>query len=403
MNRLTLPAVKNAKPGKHADGNGLTLLVAPTGAKLWRFRYRYGGKEGMLALGQFPEVSIAEARRLRDEARAKLRNGINPSAAKREARVERIVSARNSFAAVAAEWIEKNRNQWMPSHVVRVESSLERDILPSLGERPISEITAAEILAVLKRVEKRDALEQAKRVLQRITSIFALGVATLRCPSNPARELRGAMKKQPRVKHRASLPLDKLPDYLKRLDKLSADPVTIAALKLVMLTCVRVSELVEAPWAEFDLDAAEWRIPAERMKMHREHVVPLSRQAVAILRDLHKLTGRHALVFASPSNPKRPLSGNALLMSLRRMGYQTGEVTVHGFRSTFSTWANETGYDFDVIEKTLAHVDRNAVRAAYNSATYVEKRRQLLQDWADLIDAKREGANIIPIHRKAKA
>lgn len=400
---LTQTAIKNARPGKHADGGGLTLLVKPGGAKLWRFRYRYAGKENMLAFGQFPEVSLAEARQRRDDARAKLRSGIDPSMERRETKVAARVARSQSFRAVADDWVAQNLNRWIPSHVVRVESSLKRDILPSLGERPISEITAAEILAVLKRVEKRDALEQAKRVLQRITGIFALGVATLRCPSNPARELRDAMKKQPRVKHRASLPLDKLPDYLKRLDKLSADPVTLAALKLVMLTCVRVRELVEAPWAEFDLDAAEWRIPAERMKMHREHVVPLSRQAVGILRGLHKLTGRHALVFASPSNPKRPLSGNALLMSLRRMGYQAGEVTVHGFRSTFSTWANETGYDFDVIEKTLAHVDRNAVRAAYNSATYVEKRRQLLQDWADLIDAKREGANIIPIHRKVKA
>lgn len=401
---LTQTAIKNARSGKHADGGGLTLLVKPGGAKLWRFRYRYAGKENMLAFGQFPEVSLAEARNRRDEARAKLRSGIDPSMERRETKVAARVARSQSFRAVADDWVAQNLNRWIPSHVVRVESSLKRDILPSLGERPISEITAAEILAVLKRVEKRDALDQAKRVLQRITSIFALGVATLRCPSNPARELRGAMKKQPRVKHRASLPLDKLPDYLKRLDKLSADPVTLAALKLVMLTCVRVRELVEAPWAEFDLDAAEWRIPAERMKMHREHVVPLSRQAVGILRDLHKVTGRHALVFASPSNPKRPLSGNALLMSLRRMKYQAAEVTVHGFRSTFSTWANETGYDFDVIEKTLAHVDRNAVRAAYNSATYVEKRRQLLQDWADLIDAKREGANIIPIRRrKAKA
>ena len=400
---LTHNTIKNAKPGKHADGHGLTLLVTDRGAKGWRFRYRFGGCENTLSFGSWPEVSIAEARQRRDEARAKLRRGINPSAERREAKVAARVAKTMSFRAVAEDWIEINRNDWIPSHVVRVQSSLRRDILPSLGHRPISEISAAEVLAVLRRVEKRDALDQAKRVLQRLTSIFALGVATLRCPSNPARELRDAMKKQPRVKHRASLPLDKLPDYLKRLDKLSADPVTLAALKLVMLTCVRVRELVEAPWAEFDLDAAEWRIPAERMKMHREHVVPLSRQAVAILRDLHKLTGRHALVFASPSNPKRPLSGNALLMSLRRMKYQAGEVTVHGFRSTFSTWANETGYDFDVIEKTLAHVDRNAVRAAYNSATYVEKRRQLLQDWADLLDAKREGANIIPIHRKAKA
>lgn len=399
---LTQARVKNAKPGKHADGGGLTLLVDARGTRLWRFRYRYAGKENTLGFGKWPEVSIADARRLRDEARAKLRNGINPSAAKREARAAAEVASRNTFAAVAEDWVEANRSRWIPSHVVRVQSSLNRDVLPSLGARPIAEITAAEVLAVVKRVERREALDQAKRVLQRLTGIFALGVASLRCPANLARELRGAMKKAPKVTHRPSLKLDQLPDYLKRRDKLSADPVTVAALKLVMLTCVRVRELLEAPWAEFDLDGAEWRIPAERMKMHREHVVPLSRQAVDILRGLHEITGRRELVFASPFNQRQPLNGNSLLMALRRMGYPAGEITIHGFRSTFSTWANESGYDFDVIEKTLAHVDRNAVRAAYNSAQYVERRRKLLQDWADMIDAKREGANIIPIRRDVR-
>lgn len=387
---------------KLTDGMGLTLLVESSGSKLWRFRYRYAGKENMLGLGRWPEVSIAEARQLRDEARAKLRQGVNPSAAKREARIAAVVASRNTFAGVAADWIEANRNEWLPSHVERVQSSLDRDILPALGSRPIAEITAAEVLAVVKRVEKRDALDQAKRVLQRLTSIFALGVSSLRCPANPARELRGAMKKGPKVTHRASLKLEELPKYLERFDALNADPSTKAALELVMLTAVRVSEAVGARWAEFDLDGAQWRIPAERMKMGREHVVPLSVQAVALLKRLQPLTGQFELVFPSPSNPRRPISGNALLLSLRRMGYAAGELTVHGFRSTFSTWANESGYDFDVIEKTLAHVERSAVRAAYNRAEYVEKRRQLLQAWADTIDAHREGAKVIPIKRKRR-
>lgn len=406
MNRLTLPTVRNAKARKAAyklaDGAGLTLLVVPTGMKLWRFRYRYAGKEGMLGFGRWPEVSIAEARQLRDEARTKLRQGVNPSAARREARIAAVVKSRNTFAGVAADWIDANRNEWIPSHVERVQRSLDRDILPALGDRPIAEITAAEVLAVVKRVEKREALDQAKRVLQRLTGIFALGVSTLRCPANPARELRGALKKAPKVTHRASLKLDQLPEYLTRFEALSAEPVTKAALELVMLTVVRVNECVGARWAEIDLDGALWRIPAERMKMTREHLVPLSSQAVALLKRLQPLTGQFPLVFPSPSNPRRPLSGNALLVSLRRMGYEAGELTIHGFRSTFSTWANESGFDFDVIEKTLAHVERSAVRAAYNRAEYVEKRRQLLQAWADTIDAKRAGAQVIPIRRRKR-
>ncbi|HET7561690.1 MAG TPA: integrase arm-type DNA-binding domain-containing protein [Rhodanobacteraceae bacterium] len=402
---LTLPAVKNArprtKPYKLADGMGLSLLVEPTGAKLWRYRFRYGGKESMLSFGAWPEVSIADARAQRDDARRQLREGVNPSAARKHARIEREVASGNTFHAVAADWIEANKNQWLESHKQRLQRSLDRDILPTLGDRPIADITAAEVLAVVRKVEKRDALDQAKRVLQRLTSIFALGVSSMRCPANPARELRGALKKAPRVTHRASLSLDALPDYFQRFDRLKADPVTRAALALLPLTVVRVSELVNAPWSEFDLDAALWIIPAERMKMAREHRVPLSRQAVEILRTLRAIAD-NALVFPSPLNPRQPLSINAPLVALRRMGYAAGELTLHGWRSTFSTWAYESGYDGNVIEITLAHVDKNAVRGAYNNATYMDKRRQLLQDWAGLLDAKRAGAQVIPIRRKRR-
>ena len=418
---LTLPAVKNAKPRgkpyKLADGMGLSLLVEPTGAKLWRFRFRYGGKESMVSFGAWPEVSIADARAQRDDARRQLREGINPSASRKLARIEREVASGNTFRAVAADWIEANRNQWIESHVVRVQASLDRDILPTLGDRPIADITAAEVLAVVRKVEKRDALDQAKRLLQRLTSIFALGVSSLRCPVNPARELGGALKKAPKVKHRASLALDALQDYFERFAKLTGDQATKAVLALLPLTVVRVSELVNAPWAEFDLDNALWIIPAERMKISREHRVPLSRQAVEMLRTIKPSDSKPgALVFPSPSDHRRPLSINAPLLALRRMGYaadqrravrprqtQAGpELTLHGWRSTFSTWAYETGYDGNVIEITLAHVDKNAVRAAYNNATYMDKRRQLLQDWADMLDAKREGAKVIPIRRKRR-
>ncbi|HEU4856918.1 MAG TPA: integrase arm-type DNA-binding domain-containing protein, partial [Rhodanobacteraceae bacterium] len=227
---LTLPKVKNAKPRgkpyKLADGMGLALLVEPTGAKLWRFRFRYGGKESMISFGAWPEVSIAEARAKRDDARAKLREGVNPAAAKRQARIEREVASGNTFRAVAKDWIDANKNQWIESHTKRIQRSLERDILPALGDRPVADITAAEVLAVVRKIEKRDALDQAKRALQRMTSIFALGVSSLRCPVNPARELGGALKKAPKVKHRASLTLDALPQYFEWFAALQADPVT---------------------------------------------------------------------------------------------------------------------------------------------------------------------------------
>ena len=412
---LTLPAVKNAKPGKHprpsknwkpggayklADGGGLWLYVEPTGAKLWRFRFRYGGKESMLSFGAWPEVSIADARAQRDDARHQLREGINPAASRKQARIEREVASGNTFRAVAEDWVEANRNQWIPSHVARVQSSLDRDILPRLGDRPIADVSAAEVLAVIKRVEKRDALDQAKRVLQRLTGIFALGVSTLRCPVNPARELGGALKKPPKITHRASLKLDELPGYLERFAALRATPEVKAALGLIPLTVVRVNEMVGARWDEFDLDAALWAIPAERMKMGREHLVPLSTQAVAVLRDVQRLTGGSEYVFRSPSKPRQPISGNVLLVCLRRMGYAAGMLTVHGFRSTFSTWAHESGYDTRVIETALAHIDKNAVRDAYNRALYLDQRRTLLQTWADTIDAKRDGAKVIPIRSR---
>lgn len=402
---LTLPTVKNAKPREKryrlSDGMGLSLLVEPTGGKLWRFRYRYGGLEKMISFGRWPEVSIAEARARRADARTKLRNGVNPSTARRVERDEQAIAAGNTFAAVAHEWVENKSNKWIASHKLRVQRSLDNDILPALGKRPIAEISAAEALAVVRRVEKREAFDQAKRVLERMTSIFALGVATKRCPVNPARELRDALKVAPKVTHRASLKLDQLPEYFERFAKLDCDPVTRAVLALLPLTVLRISELVNAVWSEFDLDAALWTIPAERMKMDREHRVPLSQQALDVLRTL-ETAKINDLVFPSPAKRGQALSINGPLVALHRMGYAAHELTLHGWRSTFATWAYESGYDGNVIEITLSHVDKNQVRAAYNNATYMDRRRTLLQDWADLLDAKREGATVIPIHRAVR-
>lgn len=402
---LKLPQIKNAKPAdrpyKVADGQGLTLLVQPDGGKFWRFRYRHAGKEQMLSFGQWPDVSLAEARQLREEARARLRAGINPGALRKKTKANAQFAAANTFRAVAAEWLEKHRAEWRVSHMTRVESQLANDILPSIGDRPVSDITPAEVLAIAKTIEKRDALDQARRALQRMTAVFALAVRTLRCESNPARELTGVIKNR-KVQHHAALTLDQLPDFLTRLEALNANPETKAAIELALLTAARSGEVRGMCWAEVELEAKLWRVPAARMKMDTDHLVPLSSHALAILERMRSLTGNGVLVFPSPSRPRTPMTANALLMALRRMGYQAGEITIHGFRATFSTTMNELGYNPDVIERALAHVPGDKIRAAYHRAQYLDERRVLLQSWADLVDSKRAGANVTPLRRKAR-
>lgn len=397
--------IKNARPKDSpylkADGMGLTLMVQPNGAKFWRFRYRFAGKPQMLSFGRWPEVSGPDARALRDDARAKLRAGINPSTMRKETKARAAQAAANTFRDLGADWVNQHREEWGEAHLARIESQLKRDILPSLGNRPISEITPAEVLAMVKRVEARGSLSMAKRCLDRTTDIFALGVRTLRCPSNPARDLVGVLKTR-KVTHRAALPFDSLPAFYERLDALSAGPELKGALEMAILTATRSGEARGMRWDELDLNpkAPLWRIPAERMKMANEHLVPLSRQAVAILKRMQRLSGDGALVFPSPAKPKVPLTANALLMALWRMGYAKGEITTHGFRATFSTTMNESGHNPDVIERALAHLPADKVRAAYHRAQYLDERRVLLQTWADMIDAKRKGAAVVPLRRR---
>jgi len=402
---LNLPQIKNAKPAerpyKMADGNGLTLLVQPDGGKFWRLRYRYAGKEQMLSLGRWPAVSLAEARTLREEARAKLRVGTNPGALRKQLKAEAHIAAGNTFRAVAEEWLDIHRATWRESHMTRVESQFKNDIFPSIGDRPIRDVSPAEVLAIAKRIEKRDALDMAKRALQRMTAVFALAVRTLRADSNPARELTGVIRTK-RVQHHPALKLDQMPDFLRRLDAVATYPETKAALELLVYSAGRSGEVRGMRWTEVDFTAGVWTVPAERMKMDQDHLVPLSHQALAVLERVRPLTGAGDLVFPSPSKPKRPLTANALLMMLRRMGYQTGEITAHGFRATFSTTMNELGHQPDVIERALAHVAKDKVRAAYHRATYLDERRDLLQSWADLVDSKRAGANVVPIGRRAR-
>lgn len=387
---------------KKADGGGLSLLIQPDGGKFWRWRYRYADKEQMLSLGRWPDVSLADARVLREEARAKLRAGVNPAAQRKQIKAQARIAAGNTFRAVAEEWLAIHRATWRVSHLSRVEAQFANDIFPSIGDRPVSDVSPAEVLAIAKRIEKRDALDMARRALQRMTAVFALAVRTLRAETNPARELTGVIRTK-KVQHHPALKLDQMPEFLRRLDAVITYPVTKAALELLVYTASRSGEIRGMRWSEIDFSASLWTVPAARMKMDIDHLVPLSSQALAVLERMRPLTSDGELVFPSPSKPKQPMTANALLMVLRRMGYTTGEITIHGFRATFSTTMNELGHEPDVIERALAHVAADQIRAAYHRAAYLDERRDLLESWANLVDSKRAGAeNVIPIRRRAR-
>ncbi len=384
--------VRNAKPRakkyKMFDGDGLFLEVLPTGAKYWRLRYFFAGKEKGLALGVYPHISLADAREQRSQARQLLAKGIDPGEAKKEAKRMATLKAANTFEAIAREWFEKRKHEWAPIFADTVLDRLERLILPKLGQRPISEVAAPEVLTMLRAVEGKGALELARRLMQMTGQVFMYAIATGRAARNPVTDLRGALK-TPVVKHRSYLKEKELPTYLKKLDAYDGHPQTKLALRFLLLTFVRTIELRAAQWEEIDWGKAEWRIPAERMKMKEEHIVPLSRQAIAVLREVEKHSGNRQYVFPNQQNPYAFMSENTMLYALYRMGYHS-RMTGHGFRSTASTVLNEHGFCADVIERQLAHNERNAVRAAYNHAQYLPERRQMMQWWADYVDEAAE-------------
>lgn len=402
---LTDTAARQAKPKeaayKLADSGGLYLLVQPNGAKYWRLKYRIASKEKVLALGVYPEVKLAEARAKRDEAKKLISSGIDPIAARREEERQQKIRAGNSFEAIAREWHEQQRGRWTDDTAGRAIALLEADLFPSLGDRPITEITAPMVLEAVRKVEKRGALDVASRALQRAKAVFRYAIQTGRAEYNPASDLAGALKTR-KVEHRAALGRSELPELLRKIEAYDGQPVTRLALRLVVLTFVRSRELREASWEEFDLDRAEWRIPAERMKMRAPHIVPLSAQAVATLKELQLLTGRYPLVFPGQNDHERPMSENTLLYAMYRMGYH-GRATVHGFRATASTILNESGFRHDAIERQLAHAERNKVRAAYHRSEYLEERKKMMQWWADFLDGIAKGAEVIPLASKARA
>ncbi|MDA1108163.1 MAG: integrase arm-type DNA-binding domain-containing protein [Proteobacteria bacterium] len=402
---LTAIEVKNAKatdkPLKLSDGGGLFLLVQPSGAKYWRLAYRFAGKQKTLALGVYPDISLSAARERREQARKLLANGADPGAVKQAQKAAITALAENSFELVAREWFSKHTPNWKKNHSSKIIRRLEVDIFPWLGARPIGEITAPELLAAIRRIEARGALETAHRALANCGQVLRYAVATGRAQRDPAADLRGALPPV-KEKHHASItdPMA-IGELLRDIEGYQGAFVTRCALRLAPLVFLRPGELRKAEWAEIGLDKAEWRIPAARMKMNAVHIVPLSTQAVAILRELHPLTGAGRYVFTGARTTTRPMSENAVLGALRRLGYTTDEMTGHGFRSMASTLLNEQGWNRDAIERQLAHAERDGVRAAYNYAEYLTERKRMMQAWADYLDGLASGANVIPLYKKA--
>ena len=399
---LTDSTVRNAKPEDKPkrlfDAGGLYLEVSPAGGKWWRLKYRYHGKEKRISLGVYPKTTLSDARVERDKIKQQLREGHDPSLIRQRNKIKSRLSAENSFEAIAREWHEQQSGRWQPSHAVRVLHSLEKDLFPIIGHRPINEIEPPEVLAMIKQVERRDALDYASRVLQRAKAVFRYAVQTGRALHNPAAELTGVLKTR-KVTHRPAMPRSDLPAFLVALDNYEGQPITRLALNLLVLTFLRPGELRGARWTEFDFERNEWRVPAERMKMQEEHIVPLSRQALALLNDLRPLTGRYELLFPNQNKVTAPISENTMTYALYRMGYKS-RATAHGFRATASTILNEQGFDPDIIEKQLAHTERNKVRAAYHRAEYLDARHKLMQWWADFLDRQRikgEGGNVVPL------
>jgi integrase len=396
--KLTDTAVRKAKPRekpyKLTDGRGLFLLVRPNGGKLWRFKYSFGGKAKLMALGRYPDVPLVKARGRHQEARNLLASGIDPMAQRKEEKTAEKASTEGSFQTVAALWLAHWRGGQTERHAGYVERRMTADILPALGARPIGEITAPEIVKMVKAVEERGAREIAQRVLETTNQIFRYAIANDYVTNNPAAAVKPRDILKPRRKENyARVDAKELPALLRAIESYQGKNVTRLAMKLLALTFVRTSELVEASWNEFDLDAARWDIPAERMKARKPHIVPLSRQAIEILRTLRGMSDGE-LVFPGENNPKQPMSNNTILMAIKRMGYQ-GEMTGHGFRGLASTLLHEQGYNHDHIEIQLAHAPRNAVSAAYNHAFYLEPRAKMVQEWANFLEQTQRGGKVI--------
>lgn len=376
------------KPQKLTDGGGLYLLLNPNGSRWWRFDYRFNGKRKTLSMGTYPATSLADARGKRDTARKLVASGIDPGEQRKAEKAAGMERAANSFEVITREWLGKQT--WVESYRVKVEAWMSNDVYPYIGSRPVAELNAPDFLKVARRIEERGAIESAHRVMQTCGQAMRYAIATGRANRNPVADLKGALTSPPERHHAAITDPIELGALLRAIDGYSGDPTTRAALKLSALLFVRPGELRHAEWSEIDLDTGEWNIPAGKMKMRQAHLVPLCEQAVAILRELHLLTGRGQYVFPGGRSPRRPMSNNAINAALRRMGYSTDAMTAHGFRATARTILDEVlGYRVDYIEHQLAHAVKDPNGRAYNRTAHLLERKKMMQTWADYLDELR--------------
>lgn len=397
---LTDTAIKNTRPSfkpvRLFDGGGLYLEVSPAGGKLWRLKYRFDGKEKRLSLGAYPAVSLRDARERRDDARKLLANGVDPGEAKKAQKLARQELAANSFEVVAREWFGRNKKAWATSHAEKILARLERDVFPWLGAKPVAEVKAPELLTIVRRIEARGANDTAHRALQNCGQVFRYAVATGRAERDPSGDLRGALSPLTHENFASITEPQAVGALLRALDAFKGSLVVKSALLLSPLVFVRPGELRQAEWAGIDLDKGEWRYFVTKTKT--DHLVPLSTQAVAILREIFPFTGHRRYVFPG-RDPQKPMSNAAVNAALRRMGYDTKtEITGHGFRAMARTiLAEELNYPGEIIEHQLAHKVPDALGTAYNRTKFLKKRKEMMQAWADYLDNLKAGANVIPL------
>lgn len=401
---LTDTEVRNIKPGvksiKLFDERGLYLEVSPSGGKWWRLKYRFDNKEKRISLGVYPDVGLKDARDRRDEARKLLANGVDPSENRKAIKSTRMDRAANSFEVVGREWFAKYSTTWASNHGDRIIRRFERDIFPWIGSKPIAEITAPELLAVIRRIESRGALETAHRALGNCGQVFRYAVATGRADRDPSGDLRGALPPVKGTHFAATTDPKRVAEILRAMDGYEGTLTVRCALRLAPLVFVRPGELRNAEWASIDFEAAEWRYLVT--KTNSPHIVPLSRQAIEILSELQPLTGNSRFVFPSARSHNRPMSDNAILAAMRRLGIDKEEMSGHGFRAVARTILDEVlGVRPDFIEHQLAHAVRDPNGRAYNRTAHLPERRKMMQQWADYLDKLKAGAEIISIHQKA--
>ncbi|AVI92645.1 integrase [Klebsiella pneumoniae] len=387
--KLTIRQIDTQKPRdkafKLSDGGGLYLLVNPNGSRYWRLKYRFAGKEKLLAVGVYPDVTLAQARNRREEAKKLLGEGKDPAQERKLDKLSRQIEVESSFEAIAREWYKRRFDNWSVSYREEMMRTFEKDVFPFIGHRPIKDIKPLELLDVLSKLEERGATEKARKVRQRCGEVWKYAVITGRAEYNPAPDLASALVPHEK-EHYAFLTKEELPDFLRILETYSGSILVKIAMKLTMLTGVRPGELRKAEWSEFDFEKQLWNVPKERMKMKRPHMVPLSSQTIALLNQLRPITSISGLLFPGRNDPKKPMSDMALTVLVRRIGY-AGRVTGHGFRHTMSTILHEQGFNSAWIELQLAHVDKNSIRGTYNHAQYLDGRREMMQWYADYLDS----------------